>query len=136
MGAAGARYTSVMEKPSLGQAMDGAAADDAARPLAALEALPARRALPCLVDGRPVLLYRQGTGVRAVVNRCPHVGTPLDLSPGNVFTLDGRHLICATHGALFEPDSGLCVSGPCKGRALEIIPLLVRDGQVWPAGRA
>jgi nitrite reductase/ring-hydroxylating ferredoxin subunit len=61
---------------------------------------------------------------RAYVNRCAHAGTPLDWWPNEFFTDDGRLLICATHGALFEPDGGHCAGGPCGGGALW--PLLVR----------
>jgi len=43
---------------------------------------------------------------RAYVNRCPHRGTPLDLWPNELFAEDGRALVCATHGALFEPATG------------------------------
>src|SRR4051812_17126701 len=32
--------------------------------------------------------------LRAWVNRCPHVGTPLDLWPNEFYTDDGRDLIC------------------------------------------
>jgi nitrite reductase/ring-hydroxylating ferredoxin subunit len=60
----------------------------------------------------------------AYVNRCPHVGTPLDLWPNEFFTDDGEALVCSTHGAVFEPGSGLCTGGPCAGDALE--PLGVR----------
>lgn len=59
----------------------------------------------------------------AYVNRCPHAGTPLDLWPNDFWTEDGRYLICATHGALFSPDTGACVEGPCPGAALERVPL-------------
>lgn len=136
--AAGARYTSAMDKPSPDRPVDGPTADGGAArpevsPLVPVADLPHGRALPCRVGGRPVLLYRSGETVRAVVNRCPHVGTPLDMSPGNVFTLDGRYLICATHGALFDPSDGRCVSGPCRNKALESLPVSVRDGQVWLA---
>lgn len=120
-----------MEKPSPDPSSDGANA--AGRRLAAVADLPAGRALPCVITGRPVLLYRLGETVRAVVNRCPHVGTPLDMSPGKVFTSDGRHLICATHGALFDPSDGRCVSGPCRDKMLERVPVSLRDGQVWLA---
>jgi len=61
---------------------------------------------------------------RAYVNRCAHAGTPLDWWPNEFFTEDGRLLICATHGALFEPDSGRCAGGPCAGGTLW--PLTVR----------
>ncbi len=63
----------------------------------------------------------------AYVNRCPHAGTPLDWWPNEFFTEDGLSLICATHGALFGPDTGICIEGPCPGARLE--PLhLERDG--------
>ena len=55
----------------------------------------------------------------AYVNRCPHAGTPLDLWPNEFWTEDGRYLICATHGAIFAPDTGVCVEGPCPGARLE-----------------
>lgn len=64
---------------------------------------------------------------RAWVNRCPHAGTTLDLWPNEFYTEDGRSLVCATHGALFDPLSGTCTAGPCAGDALEPLPLR-RDG--------
>ena len=60
---------------------------------------------------------------RAYVNRCPRVGTPLDLWPNDFFTDDGRTLICSTHGALYEPLSGHCRAGPCVGDRLTALPL-------------
>lgn len=33
--------------------------------------------------------------------------------------------MCATHGALFEPATGRCVAGPCRGATLE--PVAVRE---------
>jgi nitrite reductase/ring-hydroxylating ferredoxin subunit len=60
---------------------------------------------------------------RAYVNCCPHNGTPLDLWPNEFFTEDGRALICATHGAVFEPTSGRCTAGPCVGDLLTALPL-------------
>jgi nitrite reductase/ring-hydroxylating ferredoxin subunit len=64
----------------------------------------------------------------AYVNRCPHAGTPLDWWPNEFFTEDGRHLICATHGAVFEQDTGICIAGPCPGARLERLPI-ERDGE-------
>jgi nitrite reductase/ring-hydroxylating ferredoxin subunit len=61
---------------------------------------------------------------RAYVNHCAHAGTPLDWWPNEFFTEDGRLLICATHGALFQPDTGACAGGPCGGGSL--YPLAVR----------
>lgn len=66
----------------------------------------------------------------AYVNRCAHVGTPLDLWPNEFFTDDGRHLICATHGAVYLPESGVCVAGPCPGAALTSLPVALEGADV------
>jgi len=68
------------------------------------------------------LIHWRG-GYHAYANRCPHRGTPLDLWPGEFFTADGTALICATHGAVFDPATGRCTSGPCAGDALTPLPL-------------
>ena len=68
--------------------------------------------------------------VRAYVNRCPHAGTELDWQPGEFFEESGLYLMCSTHGALFEPSSGYCVAGPCRGASLEPLAIRERDGQV------
>lgn len=54
----------------------------------------------------------------AYVNRCTHAGTPLDWWPNEFFTDDGEFLVCATHGALYHPDTGRCAGGPCAGGGL------------------
>jgi nitrite reductase/ring-hydroxylating ferredoxin subunit len=68
--------------------------------------------------------------IYAYVNRCPHQGTELDWLPGEVFDDDGLYLICATHGAVFAPDSGLCCGGPCKGSSLVRLDMAEVDGNV------
>lgn len=68
--------------------------------------------------------------VHAYVNICPHRGTSLDWQPGEVFDESGLYLICATHGALFAPDTGLCIAGPCQGACLQKIPLKLDAGNV------
>jgi nitrite reductase/ring-hydroxylating ferredoxin subunit len=76
-----------------------------------------------------------GAGAVAYVNSCPHIGLPLDLKPGTMFNPDIGYFICSTHGALFEPDSGLCVGGPCVGRHL--VPVAItREGDVIRAVQA
>ena len=67
----------------------------------------------------------------AFVNRCPHLGTELDWQPGEFFDVAGLYLVCSTHGALFEPKTGLCVAGPCRGASLEPLDIRERGGQVF-----
>ena len=59
----------------------------------------------------------------AYVNRCPHVGTPLDLWENEFLSEDARLIVCATHGAIFEPATGRCTAGPCAGDALRRLRL-------------
>jgi nitrite reductase/ring-hydroxylating ferredoxin subunit len=73
---------------------------------------------------------RHGGAVRAFVNRCPHMGTELDWQPGEFFDLAGLYLVCATHGALFQPATGFCVAGPCRGASLERLPTREDNGRV------
>lgn len=61
----------------------------------------------------------------AYANRCAHVGTPLDLWPNEFLSEDGRAIVCATHGALYEPESGRCTDGPCAGDRLQPLPVRV-----------
>lgn len=72
-------------------------------------------------------------GLHAYLNRCPHVGTPLDLWPNEFLAEDGRTLVCSTHGALFDPATGRCTAGPCAGDALTPLPLR-REGDVVVVG--
>jgi len=65
---------------------------------------------------------------QAYVNRCAHVGTPLDLWPNEFTTEDGQAIVCATHGALYDPVTGDCTAGPCAGDRLTALPLAVESG--------
>jgi nitrite reductase/ring-hydroxylating ferredoxin subunit len=73
---------------------------------------------------------RQGDAVHVYVNSCPHIGTPLDWVPGRFLSVDGRHIICATHGAEFRIADGVCLRGPCRGDVLEAVLTRIDDGVV------
>ncbi len=75
-------------------------------------------------------VVRRGESVWGYVDRCPHVGAPLALTPTAYLTRAGDHIICASHGALFRPNDGLCVAGSCFGRALAPWPVAVKEGWV------
>lgn len=69
--------------------------------------------------------------VRAYLNRCAHVPVKMDWQPGRFFDFGGRYLMCGVHGALYEPKSGHCVMGPCRGGRLRALPVEERDGHVF-----
>jgi len=81
----------------------------------------------------PAFAVRHAGVVRGYLNRCAHKLVELDWEPGQFFDADGQFLICATHGALYEPASGACVAGPCRGAILVAVPLQEQDGAVWLA---
>jgi nitrite reductase/ring-hydroxylating ferredoxin subunit len=90
-----------------------------------------RFALPGPAGAAGGFAVRHGGAVRAFVNRCPHLGTELDWQPGEFFEEAGVYLICSTHGALFEPSTGYCVAGPCRGASLQAIRAEEREGQIF-----
>lgn len=72
-------------------------------------------------DGKP----------HAYLNRCAHVPIELDWAEGEFFESSGLYLMCATHGAIYVPDSGLCAGGPCKGGKLRPITVHELDDQIY-----
>lgn len=79
----------------------------------------------------PAFAVRYRGAVHAYINRCAHVPVELDWQPGKFFDLTGHLLICAVHGAHYDPENGYCVMGPCKGRRLLRLTVLEREGQVY-----
>jgi len=67
----------------------------------------------------------------AYMNRCPHTGITLDWVNNQFFSSDNRYLMCATHGAVFEPPSGECVWGPCFGLSLQSVPLEIDGEEIY-----
>lgn len=76
-----------------------------------------------------VLLRQRGRAI-AYVNDCPHAHTTLDLLPDQFFNRDGTRLLCRTHGAEFRIEDGVCMQGPCVGKALDPVPVAESGGQV------
>ena len=65
----------------------------------------------------------------AYLNRCTHVAMEMDFQPDQFFDDTGRWLLCATHGAVYAPDTGECAGGPCRGGLVKI-DLSESDGVV------
>ena len=67
----------------------------------------------------------------AWVNRCRHVPMSLDWVENQFFTAEGDFIQCATHGALYRPETGECVAGPPCGKSLHRIPLKIDAGTIY-----
>ena len=70
---------------------------------------------------------------RAYLNECQHQATELDWDPGEFFDAERLYLVCATHGACYDPSSGACIAGPCAGARLAPVAIRERDGGVYCA---
>jgi len=70
-------------------------------------------------------VVRGSKGVHAYVNTCPHAGHPLNFRADKFLTPDRNLILCASHGALFTRDDGLCIAGPCPGQSLRRVPVVV-----------
>ena len=77
----------------------------------------------------PAFAIRHGGQVHAYLNRCAHVAMEMDFQPNQFFDSSGNWLVCATHGALYQPQTGQCRGGPCRGGLIKIT-LSEQDGVV------
>jgi nitrite reductase/ring-hydroxylating ferredoxin subunit len=78
-------------------------------------------------------VVRRGDRVRGYVDRCPHMGLPLAQRLDEYLTPGGDLIACSWHGALFRPEDGRCVGGPCAGEGLTPWPVEVLDGVIRTA---
>lgn len=79
----------------------------------------------------PAFVIRFDNQVHGYLNRCAHQEVELDWNEGEFFDIDRRYLLCATHGALYDPASGRCIFGRCNGRALTKLDVREVDGKVY-----
>ena len=82
----------------------------------------------------PAFAVRYAGRVHAYLNRCSHVAAELDWQEGAFFDLDGRDLLCSSHGATYDAQSGRCLGGPCNGRPLVKLRVEERAGKVYFMG--
>ena len=78
-----------------------------------------------------LIVIRRGNKVIGYINSCPHIGTPLEISPERFLDRTREYILCSTHGALFQISDGLCVSGPCFNERLTPFHVEVRDGVIF-----
>lgn len=81
-----------------------------------------------------VFVVRLGQNVHGYVNRCPHLGVPLNWKPDTFLDAEGRVIVCAMHGAEFAIEDGACLAGPCRGQGLTPVEVDFRNGKVAVRG--
>jgi nitrite reductase/ring-hydroxylating ferredoxin subunit len=91
---------------------------------AALDDVRRLGSLVAHVNGHTLALFADGEGVRAVDNRCPHMGFPLHRG-----TLSDGILTCHWHHARFDVATGGTFDQWADD--LRVFPVELRDGEVW-----
>lgn len=78
-----------------------------------------------------LFLVKDKDHIRAYKNQCPHTGIELNWLPDQFLDRDGDYIQCATHGARFRLEDGLCISGPCAGQGLIPLVLSIDANQIY-----
>jgi len=75
---------------------------------------------------------RKGDRLYAYWDACPHYGgTPMAWRTNAYLNAAGDRIICASHGAEFEIETGRCVHGAAFGLSLERAPIeATADGAI------
>jgi nitrite reductase/ring-hydroxylating ferredoxin subunit len=68
--------------------------------------------------------------LHAYRNECRHVPMTMDWVENRFLSRDRCWIQCATHGALYEIATGLCVAGPPSGKSLHRLAVAVDDGKI------
>ena len=67
----------------------------------------------------------------AYLNLCRHWSVGLDFGDNEFLSEDKNWLVCKNHGAVYNPETGICESGPCGGAGLYKVPLLEKNGFLY-----
>ncbi len=94
---------------------------------------PGARGFQLNLAGEEVELFivRKGDKIFGYFNRCPHTGVNLDWLPDKFLDAAAKVIVCATHGALFDIETGRCLEGPCAGDRLTPVSLEIRRGRIF-----
>ena len=80
---------------------------------------------------RQYFLVYQNDVVYSYQNQCPHTGVNLEWVENQFLDNDHEFIQCATHGALFRIENGLCVYGPCAGENLKPIKNMTVNDTIY-----
>ena len=90
-----------------------------------------RFAVTAFGDAATGFVVRFNGKVYGYLNRCAHVPIELDWAEGEFFESSGLYLMCATHGAVYVPETGQCAGGPCKGGRLRPIGVREENNKIY-----
>lgn len=83
-----------------------------------------------LPNGQKAFVIRWQGQLHGWINECQHASVPMDFD-GDILESGRQFILCPYHGAIYQPDTGKCVGGPCRGSSLDAVAVEERDGTVW-----
>lgn len=96
------------------------------------EDVPEREARGFDTPNGEIFITQRDGSFFAYQNLCPHLGVSLEYMEDQFLDMDKEYIICSTHGALFQVDSGECLWGPCQGEFLNKVEIKVHsDGGIY-----
>ena len=101
--------------------------------IAMTEEIPEREARAFdTMTGDTIFITQRDGAFFAYQNVCPHLQTELEFLENQFLDREGEYIECATHGELFNVETGECISGPCLGESLEKVNITVHsDGGIY-----
>ena len=88
----------------------------------------ARGFAPFADPRRKMFVVRYGGALHGYWDACPHYGdTPMAWRTHAYLNAAGDRIVCASHGAEFEIDTGLCVKGAALGQCLKKAPVKTNE---------
>ena len=78
----------------------------------------------------PVFAIKHDNEIHVYKNECPHLGINLEFQQDEFLDTEGQLIQCSTHGALFQIESGVCLSGPCQGDHLTKINFVIENDSI------
>lgn len=98
--------------------------------LCSLSDLPENCARGFNIDNLEFFIVRKNNRFYGYINNCPHTGVNLDWQPHQFLDLDGKFIQCSTHGAKFRIVDGKCIYGPCAGKFLTPVSLVLEHNRI------
>lgn len=99
-------------------------------PLCLNSELPEKTAKTYPFNDQSYFIIKFEGQVYAYLNACPHRKIELEWQENAFFDSSKDYLQCATHGALFLPQSGYCITGPCIQKSLTSVAIKVINQRI------
>lgn len=79
-----------------------------------------------------VILIRKADQIFGWLDACPHYaqGTSLAWKKHQYLNSQGNYIVCFSHGAQFEIETGKCLSGPCVNQYLTPVQIIIKQKQI------